>query len=183
MECAKFRSTASKQLALWASPEALSLCTTRAGGGPGTTVARAKRPEEVESEARARVISEGADPGNAKLVLSRHSIQFGKHQGQTFKWLLENDVGYAVQLVHSHQRERETSTSTSALMANKDALTSYSCAHPEFATQVKFHRAYEEARARASQPGREGEALVGFGVYKNITLRELYEAPDKERQG
>ncbi|KAL2080701.1 hypothetical protein ACEWY4_024494 [Coilia grayii] len=180
MEYATFNFTASQQLVLRASPVALAFSAAR---GPQATAVRAKKPEEVEKEARARVVSEGGDPGNATLVLSRHSIQFGKYQGQTFKWLLENDAGYAIQLVHSHQRERETNTMTSPLMANKDALAQYSCAHQVFISHLKFHRAHEEAWARASQPGREGEALVGFGQFKGDTLKDLYESTDKYRQG
>ena len=74
------------------------------------------------------------------LVLGCHSIQLGKYQGQTFRWLLENDAGYACHLVASHQRERETSASDSPFMANKDSLARYSCAHPAFAEHLKFRR-------------------------------------------
>ena len=41
----------------------------------------------------------GGDPGNAKLVLSCSTLEFGKYQGQTFRWHMENDVGYAMHLV------------------------------------------------------------------------------------
>ncbi|KAL2082467.1 hypothetical protein ACEWY4_022285 [Coilia grayii] len=174
------RKISSQQLVLQASPVALAFTAAR---GPQATGVRAKKPEDMEKEVRARVVSEGGDPGNATLVLSCHSIQFGKYQGQTFKWLLENDAGYAIQLVHSHQRERETNTMTSPLMANKDALAQYSCAHQVFISHLKFHRAHEEAWARASQPGREAEALVGFGQFKGDTLKDLYESTDKDHQG
>ena len=60
-----------------------------------------KKPEEVEAETRAHVVSEGGDSANAILVLSRWKLQFGRYQGQTFHWLLENDVGYCVNLVSS----------------------------------------------------------------------------------
>ena len=146
------------------------------------TAARAQKPEEVEREARARVVSGGGDPGNPMLVLGCHSIQLGKYQGQTFRWLLENDAGYACHVVASHQRERETSASDSPLMANKDSLARYSCAHPAFAEHLEFRRAQEEARARATVPGRGGEALVGFGLFKEDTLKDLYDSKEKERQ-
>ena len=41
---------------------------------------------------------------------------------------------------------------------------------------------YSEARARATVPGRGGEALVGFGLFKEDTLKDLYDSKDKERQ-
>lgn len=87
--------------------------------GDRASSAPPKKPEEVEKEARARVVSEGGDPGNPTLVLSRHSIQFGQYQGQTFKWLLENDVGWTTDVLARHQKERETSVSQSPLMSNK----------------------------------------------------------------
>lgn len=68
--------------------------------------------------------------------------------------MMENDV-YMVHLVTVHQkeRERERSVSQHPLMANKDALTRYSCAYPAFAEMVRFNRAHEEAKVLSSQPG------------------------------
>ena len=181
MSFANFKITPSHQLVLRASDAAAAF--TAAMGPRGTqATARAKKPEEVEKEARARVVSGGGDPGNPMLVLGCHSIQLGKYQGQTFRWLLENDAGYACHLVASHQRERETSASDSPLMANKDSLARYSCAHPAFAEHLEFRRAQEEARARSTLPGRGGEALVGFGLFKEDTLKDLYDSKDKEPQ-
>lgn len=67
-----------------------------------------KKPKEVEAEAKARVRSEGGDLHNDRLILSRCTIQFGKYKGQTFKWLLENDVSFTALLVASHDREHLT---------------------------------------------------------------------------
>ncbi|CAL8269666.1 unnamed protein product [Gadus morhua 'NCC'] len=170
MSFANLRMTPSHQLVLQASDAAAAF-----------TAARAQKPEEVEKEARARVVSGGGDPGNPMLVLGCHSIQLGRYRGQTFRWLLENDAGYACHVVASHQRERETSASDSPLMANKDSLARYSCAHPAFAEHLKFRRAQEEARARATLPGRGGEALVGIGLFKEDTLKDLYDSKEKER--
>ncbi|XP_059918940.1 uncharacterized protein LOC132465990 [Gadus macrocephalus] len=171
MSFANLKMTPSHQLVLRASDAAAAF--TAAMGPRGTqATARAKRPEEVEKEARARVVSEGGDPGNPMLVLGCHSIQLGKYQGQTFRWLLENDAGYACHLVASHQRERETSASYSPLMANKDSLARYSCAHPAFAEHLN----------PPTLPGRGGEALVGFGLHKEATLKDLCDSKEKERQ-
>ena len=41
---------------------------------------------------------------------------------------------------------------------------------------------YSEARARATVPGRGGEALVGFGQFKEDILKDLYDSKEKERQ-
>nr|XP_046197816.1 uncharacterized protein LOC124030589 [Oncorhynchus gorbuscha] len=184
MENPSFRFTASQELVLKSTPEAVKVAADGppASGAQGPPV-RAKKWEEVEAEARARVVSEGGDPGAEMVVLSRCAVQFGKYRGQTFKWMMENDVGYMVHLVTVHQkeRERERSVSQHPLMANKDALTRYSCAYPAFAEMVRFNRAHEEAKVLSSQPGQEGKALVGIGKYKWDTLQDLYEATGADR--
>ncbi|XP_036002872.1 uncharacterized protein LOC105924924 [Fundulus heteroclitus] len=137
--------------------------------------------EEVEAEARARVVSEGEDASNPTLILSRCSLQFGKYSGRTLQWLLENDVGYAVNLVSSHQKERERTGSQSLLIVNKDALLHYTSVYPDFMEAVRFHRAFEEAQAKSSHPGQEGWALVGFGDFKYETLESLCDSEDPQK--
>ncbi|XP_071325391.1 uncharacterized protein [Trachinotus anak] len=137
-----------------------------------------KKPEEVAAEARACVLSEGGDSSNDRLVLSRYTLQFGQYRDKTYKWLLENDVTYAANLVASHQKEREHTKRLDPLMANKDALTRYVMAYPEVVREVKFHCEYEKAKERSHQSGQAGSALVGFGKYRSKTLKGLYESKD-----
>ncbi|XP_047209007.1 uncharacterized protein LOC124860074 [Girardinichthys multiradiatus] len=160
----------------WAPNGTLILKASREaqGVGPQKGAYRAKPTEEVEADTRAHVIREGGDVSNAALILSRCALQFGRYLGRTFLWLLENDVGYAVNLVASHQKERKRTGSQSPLMANKDALLRYSSAYPDFLEAVRFHRAFEE-------PGQEGQALVGFGDFKYETLQSLYESVDPKK--
>ncbi|XP_071376461.1 uncharacterized protein [Centroberyx affinis] len=117
------------------------------------------------------------------LVLSRYTIQFGQYRGQTFKWLLENAVGYTAYLVDSHQKEQEHTAcqSMTPMMANKDDLTRYSRAFPDFVKEVRFHRGLEEAKVRSLPPGQEGQDLVGFGKYQSETLQSLYESKDEDK--
>ncbi|XP_045901929.1 uncharacterized protein LOC123968937 [Micropterus dolomieu] len=136
-----------------------------------------KKPEEVKAEAKARVISEGGDPSNDWLILSRFMIQFGQYKGQTFKWLLENDVGYTAYIVAGHQKQREPTMYQSPLMANQDSLTQYASAYCELKKEVRFHRGYN----RSLQSGQEGKALVGFGLHRLDTLQDLYESKDPNK--
>ncbi|XP_077956268.1 uncharacterized protein LOC144405586 [Gasterosteus aculeatus] len=179
MEHPTFRRAPNGTILLKASPAAQALFTRQPPSAQAPY--RAKKPEEVDSEAWAHVVSEGGDTANAALVLSRWKVQFGRYQGRTFHWLLENDVGYSVNLVASHQKERERTQSEAPLMANKDAFTRYSSAYPDFVEAVRFHRAFEEARANSLQPGQEGRALVGFGDFKFETLESLYESTDNKK--
>ncbi|CAK6982381.1 uncharacterized protein LOC115796701 [Scomber scombrus] len=122
-------------------------------------------PEEPSDEELVKVVvdieefvaSEGGDTSNAALFLSRWKIQFGKYQGKIFHWLLENDVGYTVNLVASHQKERERTGSQSPLMANKDAFVRYSSAYPDFVEAVRFHRAFEEAGGKTVEEWKDKE--------------------------
>ena len=54
-------------------------------------------------EATERVIAAGADPTDRRFILAQMTISFGRYMGKTFSWLLENDVGWTVMVVASHQ--------------------------------------------------------------------------------
>uniref|UniRef100_A0AAQ6IDE0 Pyrin domain-containing protein n=1 Tax=Anabas testudineus TaxID=64144 RepID=A0AAQ6IDE0_ANATE len=116
--------------------------------------------------------------GNVNLSMC--TIQFGKYKGQTFKWLLENDVNYTAYLVANHQVERQHSTCQSQLMANKDSLTQYAMAYPEVLKVVRFQLSYLEAKERSCQSGKEGMALVGFGRHRSLTLQDLYNSKNTD---
>lgn len=115
-----FRKTLTGELETKPSQEALNHAAShwplKAAGHRDPAV---KKPEEVEAEAKACIRSEGGDPCNKRLVLSRYMILFGQYKGRTFKWLLENDVGYAAYLVAGHQKEQQDATYQSPLTANK----------------------------------------------------------------
>ncbi|XP_068592432.1 uncharacterized protein [Cebidichthys violaceus] len=162
-----FRKTSAGKLETKPSQEALNLQAARRplrAAGPRGPPVSVKTPEEVEAEAKARVLSEGGDARIERLVLSRRTIQFGQYKGQSFKWLLENDVGYTAYLLADHQKQRQGQNS---MMVNKDSLNRYAIAYPEVLTEVTFRQ--------------EGEALVGFGRHESDTLRELYESKDEDK--
>ncbi|XP_030014242.1 uncharacterized protein LOC115435766 isoform X2 [Sphaeramia orbicularis] len=128
----------------------------------------AKKPEEVEAEAKEMVKSEGGDPFDKRLVLSRFMIQFGQYRDQTFKWLLENDVDYVAMILALHRREREDgSKNQHPVMANKDSLARYAACYPDFVELINLHY--------------EGQALIGFGKFEDITLQDLYDSTDEEK--
>ncbi|KAL7379614.1 hypothetical protein ABVT39_002425 [Epinephelus coioides] len=93
----------------------------------GQALYRAKKPGEVDAEVWAHVHSEGGDTTNTTLAQSLWKVQFGRYQVKTFHRLLQNDVGYAVSLVASHQKKRERTESQSPLMSNK--VESFSLIH------------------------------------------------------
>ncbi|KAK9963911.1 hypothetical protein ABG768_005130 [Culter alburnus] len=137
-----------------------------------------KDPEAVLGEAKVRVIHGRGDPFDDLLLASQSVIQFGQYRGKTFKWMLENDLGYSLMVLSGHQREREAGRlDRGALMANKDAFLKYACTFEKVAEAIKVRRQRE-----GTLPGCEGDCLVGFGVHRKSTFKELYEAKDRERK-
>ncbi|KAJ8245171.1 hypothetical protein GJAV_G00274340, partial [Gymnothorax javanicus] len=154
------------------SPEASRL--TQAFRRQGSAVAReAKKPDRVSEEAKARIVAAGGDPQCWQLVLSESELQFGQYWGQTFKWLLSHDVGYACAILASHAKEREGGDTTeSPLAANKDALASYADLFPEVVAEV------EQCRMREGSKSVRGmdHQLVGVAKYASLSFKTLYES-------
>ncbi|XP_029545699.1 uncharacterized protein LOC115147581 isoform X1 [Salmo trutta] len=173
-----FRLEPSGALTLRASEEAARVART-IQEEECTGVVRVLKPRQVK--AKACVVARGGDPDDSRLVDSERAIQFGKYRGQTFKWLLSHNVGYAVMVLASHQQEREMGdTDMSPEMANKDQFDWYTNLFPE------VQKAVEERRVRDGtlppRPDQEDSCLVGFGNHKSLTYKDLYEAKDKERK-
>ncbi|KAK0140606.1 hypothetical protein N1851_022420 [Merluccius polli] len=162
-------------LTLRASQEALAL--TRRGKVVSAT-ATGKSPEEVRREARDRVAQKGGDPTDDLQVLAESELQLGQYRGQTFRWLLENDVGYAVNLIVSHEGERDkggTSQQTT-LMVHKDALVSYARLFPPMAAAIDRRRMVEGSPQTVR--GLD-DTLVGFGAHCDMTYKALHNKRSK----
>ncbi|XP_055024627.2 uncharacterized protein [Misgurnus anguillicaudatus] len=137
-----------------------------------------KEPEVVLGEAKLKVIRGGGSPFDDLLLASQSAIQFGQYRGKTFKWMLENDLGYSLMVLAGHQREREAGRlDRGALMANKDVFLKYACTFEKVKQALKVRRQRE-----GTLPGHEGDCLVGFGVHRKSTFKELYDAKDRERK-
>lgn len=169
----------SAEISLRPSAEALKLAQAYRRCGPGQG-RRVKTAETVKREAVARIRQAGGDPSCAQLVLSESELQFGQYRGQTFKWLLENDVGYACSVLASHFAERNSGDrSQSPLSLQKDALASYADLFPQMKLLVRERRMREGSASIWGMDNR----LLGFGVYSQLSYRALYEAEDKDIQG
>ena len=62
----------------------------------------------VEREALRAVRQKRLPTEDKVLVLGHHCLQFGKYQGHSFKWLLENALGYAAWVVADMASEKPT---------------------------------------------------------------------------
>ena len=102
---------------------------------------RCKSEVDVKARAAAQLKSLGGDPANNIDLLGQYELQFGVFRGKTFKWLVENGLGYAAFVTLSFSKETESS---SDLSKNKHAFLSYM-------------RSFSDGRAAMLQKAREKE--------------------------
>ncbi|XP_073668773.1 uncharacterized protein [Paramisgurnus dabryanus] len=140
---------------------------------------RAKSKEEVLAEARSFVSTNGGDPSDQFLVLAHCKLQFGKYQGQRFRWLLENSLGYAVYLVLSSSSEKAHPT---PLSENKQLYLQYTSLIREMAEEAEKYKRKQEMQAEAHATGDQGCLMVEFGDFQGRFMKEVYEDQSKQAQ-
>jgi len=155
-------------------PTAAANAVARANKSRGR---RAKEPEVVEMEARGRLMAEGGRATEGNIGHFRE-IQFGQYLGQTFKWILENAVGWAVGFVRSYTKEG--TANLSALGVNKRLFSEYCMANPAIAQAVDFSARVASASALAKSTGDDGHRLLEFSSYCDMSWCQLYESDQAE---
>ena len=165
------QSATSSRLLMAPSAEAKRLENVESG--------RAKPKEEVLAEASTFVSTNGGDPSDQFLVLAHCKLQFGKYQGQRFRWLLENSLGYAVYLVLSISNE---TAQTTPLSENKQLFLQYTSQIREMAEEVEKYQRKQEMQAEARATGDQGCLMVEFGDFQGRSMKDVYEDQSKEAQ-
>jgi len=102
-----------------------------------------------------------------------------KYRGKAFRWLLENDVGYAIGLVSSIEREAD-SGSKHPLNVNKRKFVDYVRLFPAMAAELRFRELQDAAATRAKSSGDRGDQLLEFGKYRLKSWKDMYESTDRE---
>ena len=109
-------------------------------------------------------------------MLAESEVQFGQYRGKTFRWLLENDVGYACSIIASHRRERESGDpSQTPLMMQKDSLTSYAM---PFVFRLTAQAVNWEAFLCSLMSLPSSRALRSFSCPGPSTSRRWWEIPE-----
>ncbi len=165
------QSATSTRLLMAPSAEAKCLETVESG--------RAKPNEEVLTEAGSFVSTNGGDPSDQLLVLAHCKLQFGKYQGQRFRWLLENSLGYAVYLVLSISKE---TAQKKTLSENKQLFLQYTSHIREMAEEVEKYERKQEMQAEARATGDQGCLMVEFGDFQGRSMKDVYEDQSKKAQ-
>ncbi|XP_056293449.1 uncharacterized protein LOC130208388 [Pseudoliparis swirei] len=134
----------------------------------------AVREELVRQNALTVVRQRGGDPSDTTEVSGDYILQFGKYKGKSFRWLLENDIGYTIYLIRNQQGE-EAAGVFMAAGHNKDSLLSfinYSLMFREIQSLLN----YEEHKPVMTAAASEDDQLVGFGTCAYSTWREVWES-------
>ncbi|XP_034381386.1 uncharacterized protein LOC117725371 isoform X2 [Cyclopterus lumpus] len=132
------------------------------------------KEELVRQNALTVVRQRGGDPSDKTEVSGDYILQFGKYKGKSFRWLLENDIGYTIYLIRNQQKE-EAAGLFMAAGHNKDSLLSfvtYSLIFPEIQSLLS----YEEQKPVVTAAASEDDQLVGFGSRANNTWREIWDS-------
>ncbi|KAJ8353223.1 hypothetical protein SKAU_G00207900 [Synaphobranchus kaupii] len=112
---------------------------------------------------------------NDRTELLGEYLQFGKYKGKSFKWLLENDVGYTIYL--SRRVDKETTADTfTAEGHSKDSLLSF-LEYAHSFQEIQNLLAYEgKKQAPPVTVASVGDNLVGFGQRALSTWKEVWES-------
>ncbi|KAL3988832.1 Fc receptor-like protein [Sarotherodon galilaeus] len=102
------------------------------------------REDLVRQNALTVVYQRGGDASDMKEVQGEYILQFGKYKGKSFRWLLENDVGYTMYLIKDLQKEEAAGTSVEE-GHGKESLHSFVHYALSF-TEIKTLLDYEASR-------------------------------------
>lgn len=107
-------------------------------------------PEEMMRSAKQTAVTQGLDTNNKMGLLGCHTLQFGNFKGQTFRWVLENALGYAAFIGASALRESEAGGQSKEHpnhRANRAAFLRYMSMFPECHEAVSLKYRYKHGRS------------------------------------
>ncbi|XP_030602769.1 uncharacterized protein LOC115792392 [Archocentrus centrarchus] len=130
--------------------------------------------DSIKENARSVVFMRGGDVADRQEVLGEYVLQFGKYKGKTFRWLLENDVGYVIYLMKKVEQE-ELAGQFKPEGPKKDSLLSlieYCRSFQEIEDLLK----YLAERPVEAPVSNEDDNLVGFGIHANKSWRDVWDS-------
>ncbi|CAM4668207.1 unnamed protein product [Leuciscus chuanchicus] len=118
-------------------------------------------------EAKVRVIQGGGNSFDGLLVTSQSTIEFGQYRGETFNWMLANDLGYSLMVLSGHQWKHEAGKlDRGALIRPTRMSFSRMPAHSRKSKKPSKCRQRE-----GTLPGCEGDCLVVLAAVFVDTLQ------------
>ncbi|KAJ8356342.1 hypothetical protein SKAU_G00191360 [Synaphobranchus kaupii] len=134
----------------------------------------ALKEEVVMANARKVVLQRGGDVSDKLEVLGEFTLQFGKYKGKSFRWLLENYVGYSLYLINKVEKEEEAGQ-FNPVGHSKDSLLSFLQYCRGF-KELKDLRRYLAERPAPAAVETEVDNLVGFGARAKATWGEIWKS-------
>lgn len=131
-----------------------------------------RREELVRIDARSVVLQRGGDVSDRQEVFGEYILQFGKYRGKSFRWLLENDVGYTLYLSSKVEAE-EQAGQFNPEGPSKDSLISFL----EYARSFKEIEDLKQYLSQRPDPVpvlTEDDNIVGFGTRAQDTWRKIW---------
>ncbi|KAJ3583298.1 hypothetical protein NHX12_028162 [Muraenolepis orangiensis] len=130
------------------------------------------REDRVKENALTVVRQRGGDVTEPAEVLGEYTLQFGKYKGKSFRWLLQNDVGYTTYLIKHTEKEEAAGVSTTEghYKASLLSFVGYARSFGEIESLCLY-----ESEKPAAQAASEDDQLVGFGNYAKSTWREVWD--------
>ena len=134
----------------------------------------ALKEEVVRANACKVVLERGGDLSDKLEVLGEYILQFGKYKGRSFRWLLENDVGYSLYLIKKVEQEEEAGH-FNPVGHSKDSLLSFLQYCRGF-KELEDLRRYLAERPAPAAVETEEDNLVGFGAKAKATWGEIWKS-------
>lgn len=126
----------------------------------------------VKQNALTVVCQRGGNVSDNAEVLGEYILQFGKYKGKSFRWLLENDVGYTMYLIK--HREREEAAGVCTTEGHKKASLLSFISYARSFNEVQSLISYDSEKPTI-QAASEDDELVGFGSRAKSTWREIWD--------
>ena len=130
-----------------------------------------QREDMVKTNAHTEVFLRGGDVSDRLEVLGEYILQFGKYKGKSFRWLLENDVGYTLYLINKVEQE-QTAGQFNPAGHSKDSLLSF-LEYTKGFQEIEDLRRYSVKRP-AAPVASDHDNLVGFGSRAKSTWGEIW---------
>ncbi|KAK0153754.1 hypothetical protein N1851_004180 [Merluccius polli] len=134
----------------------------------------ARKHDLVKVDALTVVVRRGGDVSDQQELMGEYVLQFGKYKGKSFRWLLENNVGYIIYLIKKVDEE-ERDGRFNPQGHSKDSLLSFLEYARSFQEIEDLHK-YLLSRQPAAPVASEADNLVGFGARTKDTWRQIWES-------
>nr|XP_055036625.1 uncharacterized protein LOC129424075 [Misgurnus anguillicaudatus] len=128
----------------------------------------------VRQHALTVVRQRGGDPTEKREVLGEYILQFGKYKGKSFRWLLENDMGYTIYLMKTLQQDEAAGDFRAEGHSKQSLLSFVNYAHSFEDIERLF--SYESTTPTAPKASSEDDQLVGFGARAKSTWQEIWKS-------